>query len=271
MAIRYDVKLNQEINKTIRNFNQKIARLEKAERDLLLPTKITKKQLKQSYYNRTDLRRKLQEMQRFSQRDVEQTLKTKSGVVISKYDYENLKRESKLVKSQLTREIHRLEKASPRVLGKLQDTTFAQTGDQYYLNLKARRKALEKGDILSLKPEEFKRYKNLVSKTAKNKRYYNNVFKDNYLQMLTDLGYYYGYDKVKLAELKEKMMELDSSEFLKLFREEKSIQAITEYYPTIISNISGKKGVRINPEDLKEDISNLYDALLENIDDIIKM
>ena len=29
MAIRYDKKLDQEINRTIKNFNQKIARLEK--------------------------------------------------------------------------------------------------------------------------------------------------------------------------------------------------------------------------------------------------
>ena len=41
MAIRYDKKLNQEINRTIKNFNQKIARLEKQDRELL-PSKITK-------------------------------------------------------------------------------------------------------------------------------------------------------------------------------------------------------------------------------------
>ena len=44
MAIRYDKKLNQEINRTIKNFNQKIARLEKQERELL-PSKITKQEL----------------------------------------------------------------------------------------------------------------------------------------------------------------------------------------------------------------------------------
>ena len=43
MAIRYDKKINQEINRTIRNFNQKISRLEKEERNLILPEKITKK------------------------------------------------------------------------------------------------------------------------------------------------------------------------------------------------------------------------------------
>ena len=58
MAIRYDKKLNAEINRTIRNFNQKIARLEKEERELL-PSKITKKQIKESVYTRNELNRKL--------------------------------------------------------------------------------------------------------------------------------------------------------------------------------------------------------------------
>lgn len=270
MAIRYDNKLNQEINKTIRNFNQKIARLEKTERDLIIPQKITKKELKQSYYNRSDLRRKLQELQRYSERGIEKTITTQGGVELSKYEYVNLKKEAMRVKQQLTREIHKLEKTSPKVFGKKQDTTYAQTGDQYYLNLKARRKALDKGKLKNLSKEQYNQYKSLVTRTAKNKQYYNNVFKDNYLQMLTDLGYYYGYDKVKLAQLKENLMELDSASFLKLFREEKSIQAILDYYPTIISSFGNKRGMRINPSDLKEDVSSLYDALIDNLDDITK-
>ena len=49
MAIRYDKKLNQEINRTIKNFNQKITRLEKQERELL-PSKITKQELKNTSF-----------------------------------------------------------------------------------------------------------------------------------------------------------------------------------------------------------------------------
>ena len=66
VAIRYDKKINQEINRTIKNFNQKIARLEKEQRDLILPDKITKKALKESVYTRTELKRKLKELQRYS-------------------------------------------------------------------------------------------------------------------------------------------------------------------------------------------------------------
>lgn len=267
MAIRYDKKLNNEINKTIKNFNQKIARLEKTERNLILPSKINKKELKESVYTRTELKRKLQELKRYSQRGIEETIKTQGGATLSKYEYINIQREARRVKANLTREINRLKVTAPKVFGKEQATTFAQMGDQHYLNLQARRKALEKGNLKSLSSEQLSAYNKLLEKTARNKTYYNNVFKENYLKMLTDMGYFYGYDKNKLDNLKEKITKLDSNNFLKLFRNEKSIQAIIDYYP----NVHSKPGeFSINPEDIKEDVNNLYDALIDNIDDVLK-
>lgn len=265
MAIRYDKKLNQEINKTIRNFNQKITRLEKSERDLLLPEKITKKELKENVYTRTELRRKLRELQLYSKRNIEETITTKGGVTLSRYELTKIKRESSRIKASLTREINKMQSTSPKVFGKKQATTFAQMGDQYYLNLQARRKALEKGDIGTLSSEQLKQYKSLLEKTRRNKTYYSNIFKENYMQMLTDMGYFYGYDKEKLDKLKGTLSSLDSDKFLKLFRDEKSIQAILEYYPNIVMKSGG-----INPEDIKEDVTNLYDALIDNIDDVLK-
>ena len=265
MAIRYDKKLNQEINRAIKNFNQKITRLEKEERELLLPEKITKKQLKENVYTRTELRRRLKELQLYSKRNIEETITTKGGVTLSRYELTKIKRETARVKASLTREINKMQTTSPRVFGKKQATTFAQMGDQYYLNLQARRKALEKGDIGTLSGEQLKQYKSLLEKTRRNKTYYSNIFKDNYMQMLTDMGYFYGYDKEKLDKLKETISSLDSDKFLKLFREEKSIQAILEYYPNIVMKSGG-----INPDDIKEDVKNLYDALVDNIDDVLK-
>ena len=267
MAIRYDKKLNQEINKVVKNFNQKIARLEKMEKDLILPEKITKKDLKENYYTRSDLRRKLRELKRYSTRGIEETITTQGGVQLSKYELKNIQIESRRIKSNLTREIKRLQVSTPRVFGKEQAQTFSQMGDQYYLNLQARRKALEKGKITKLSKEELLQYNKLLMKTRRNKEYYNNQFKENYKNMLTDLGYFYGYDNQKLNELKNKIDKLESDKFLKLFREEKSIQAILDYYP----NIKVKAGKNaINPDDIKEDVTVLYDALIENIDNILK-
>ena len=264
MAIRYDKKLNQEINRTIRNFNQKISRLEKQERDLILPDRITKQALKENIHSRKELRRRLKELQRFSTRGIERTITTKSGLELSLYEYQNIKKESARLKRNLTREIKMLESTSPKIFGKSQGFTFAQMGDDYYLNLKARRQALEKDNILSLTKQELERYKKLLEKTARNKEYYNEIFKDNYIDMLTELGYFYKYDKNKLEQLKTRLQKLDNNSFYKLFQEDKSIQAITDYYPMITGQIKN-----FNPENIEEDVKRLYDNLIDNLDIIL--
>ena len=276
MAIRYDKKLNQEINKTIKNFNQKIARLEKEERELL-PSKITKKwcndnifdestkkELKESVYTRSELQRKLKELQRFSKRGAENIIETTGGVRLTQYELTNIKKENARVKASITRELKRLTVEKPKIFGKKQTSTFSEMGDTDYLNLVARRKALEK-DINKLSREEFERFTKLVEKTGRNQQYMNNIFKENYFEMLTDLGYYFDYDNEKLSMLKQKLMSLKPNDFMKLFKEDKSIRAILDYYPIVTNSFNA-----INPDDIKEDVINLYDNLINNIDEIIQ-
>ena len=272
MAIRYDKKLNQEINRTIKNFNQKIARLEKQERELL-PTKVTKKQLTENVYTRKDLRRKLKELQRFSERGAEEVITTKGGVRLTKYELQKVKKENAILKAGITREIKRLSTKKPKIFGKEQVSTFAEMGDTDYLNLVARRMALDK-DITRLSKEEFEGLRKLIEKTRNVKDYMEYVFKGNYLEMLTDLGYYFNYDKEKLENLKDQLMKLNTNDFMKLFREDKSIRAILDYYPIITGSFKptnkSKNIPTINPDDIKEDVIGLYDNLIDNIDEIMQ-
>ena len=266
MAIRYDKKLNQEINKVIRNYNQKIRRVEKYEEQWLykLPNTISKKSLKQNVYTRTELRRKLNELKRFSKRGAENIMQTKSGYIVSKYEFENLQREKARVKRNISREIKRLETEKPKVFGKEQSKTFAQMGDSYYLNLKAKRVALEK-NIQKLQGEEFKKYKDLVYKFGRSQEYQTSLFRDNYKKMLTDLAYYTNYPEDKIKKLENKLNKLNNRQFYKLFQSEKSIKSITEYYPLVTGSVKG-----FDPQNIKDDVASLYDNLIENIDDIIE-
>ena len=263
MAIRYDKKLNQEINRTIKNFNQKIARLEKEQRELL-PSKITKKSLKSNVYTRTELQRKLKELQRFSTRGAEEVITTSGGVRLTKYELNEIKRENARVKRNITREINRLKVEKPKIFGKKQTSTYSEMGDHDFLNLVARRKALEK-DVNKLSREEFERFTKLVEKTGRNQQYMNNIFKENYFDMLTKTAYYFNYDNEKLAYLKDRLMKLQPNDFLKLFKEDKSVRAILDYYPVVTNSFNA-----INPDDIKEDVVNLYDNLINNIDEIVK-
>lgn len=263
MTIRYDKKLNQEINRTIKNFNQKIARLEKQNRELL-PSKITKKEIKEDVYTRAELKRKLQELQRFSQRGAEDIIETSGGLQLTNYELQNIKRENARIKRNITRELNRLKVEKPKIFGKTQTSTFSEMGDTDYLNLQARRKALEK-DINKLSKDEFERLKKLIERTGKNQQYMNTIFKENYFTMLTDLAYYVDYDNDKLKYLEDKLMKLKPNNFLKLFKEDKSIRAILDYYPMVTGGFNA-----INPDDIREDVVNLYDTLIDNIDEIIQ-
>lgn len=263
MAIRYDKKLNQEINRTIKNFNQKVKRLEKQERELL-PSTINKRDLKDSVYSRNELVRKLKELQRFSNRGAEDVITTSAGVKLTKYELQNIKRESARAKRNITREITRLSTSRPKIFGKKVSSTYSQMGDSDFLNLVARRKALDK-KIDELSSKNLESYRKLVKKTLKNQDYMNSVFKENYFDMLTDLAYYFDYDNKKLDELKKKLMALDPNDFLKLFKEDKSIRAILDYYPIVTNSFNA-----INPDDIKDDVVNLYDNLINNIDEIMQ-
>lgn len=263
MAIRYDKALNKEINRVIGNFNSKIRRLEKSERNLIIPDTITKRELKESVGTRADLYRKLNTLKSYSKRGAEETMTLSSGNEISRYEYLNLKKESARLKRNLTREIKRYETTAPRVLGKVQKGTFAQMGDTAYLTAKAKREALEK-DITKIDKATLERYKKMIDRLSRNKIYMDTRFKENYSKMLTDLGYYYDYDKTKLEQLEKTLNKLPSDKFLRLFQEDKSIRAILDYYPVISDNLGS-----IDPEDIRADVNNLYDALIDDIDDII--
>ena len=250
------------MDKVVNAFNKKIKRLEKEKR-ALLPEKTSYQNLVTESMTRSDLKRKLEEMKRFTKRGGEEILTTSTGATILKSDLETLKKEKARVKANITREIKRLETTKPKISGKEQARTYAEMGDTDYLNLLAKRKALLK-DIDKLSNEELDRLQKLVKKLGKNQEYMNSVFKDNYIKMLTDLGYSVGYDFTEFNKLKKRIKNLKPNEFNRLFKEDKTIRAILDYYPILNGSVGS-----ININYIKEDVTTLYDNMIENLDKIL--
>lgn len=265
MAIRYDKELQKEINRTIKNFNQKIARLEKEGRELL-PEKVTKKEIISDVDTRYTLRKRLKELQRFSRRGVEEIITLGEGVKLTKYEYEEIKRSQKALKQSLTKKIKKYESEPIRVAGQKQDSTFAESGDKTYLNLVARRKALDK-KLEKINQDKLEDLRGLIRKSKHTSYYYDNIFMINYLDSLTAIGKYYGYSKKKIKEIKEKLLTLKPKEFTELFNEDKLINAIMDYNT---SPKSLKKKAGINLLAMKDDVIDLFDSLYEKIDIILE-
>ena len=258
-TIRYDKKLNQEIDKTLRRYNSKIDRLTK-KGGYLLPQKVTKDDLMELSYTKKDLTRRLNNLEKFNKRGAEESVLMPSGYAISRYELESLRRERSRVKRNIEKELKYYETTKPREFGKEMATTFAKMGDPLYLNLQARYKEVNI-DIENLPIDELIEYRKLLLNVGKSRDYLAENFKLNYIDMITDLGYYAKYDEKKLEVLKAKLMEIDPRKFYQLYINEKGIREVTNYYYT---KIKAKKDVQ------EEKITELYDDLIDNMDTILK-
>lgn len=260
MNIRYNESLNKEINRIVRNFNNKVKRLEKSEKDLILPSIVSIKDLKKDVSTRRELLRELEKLKSYSKRGIEETITTLGGNKISRYELENIKKEARRIKYQLTREITKKKTTKPRVFGKIQDVTFAEMGDSSYLNLVARREALNK-NIEKLDSKLYNAFKTLLEKTKSKKSYdFNNLQYNWANEMLMPLAYLTEFPMDKLEEVRMKIGSLKEQQFLDLFNNEAIMRTITELYlEAIKGNIRNK-----------EKVHTLLTELSNNIDEILK-
>lgn len=260
--IRYDKKLNKRIDEVLRKYNNKISRLARSNANYMLPQKVSKDELMELSYTRRDLDRRLNNLSKFTERGAEKTIITNRGYAISQYEYNLLKGEKARIKRKLTKEIKYYEETRPKLWGKETARTFAQMGDSSYLNLLARYERVNK-NIEDMPIDELFRYRELLQKIGIDKNYLAENFKLNYMEMMTDVGYHVGYDEAKLNKIKLKLMEIDPDKFYELYINEKSIKDVANYYYV---TVDGKR----DPKNFKDDVSSLYDNLLENLNTILK-
>ena len=123
--IRYDKKLNQEIDVTLRKYNNKIERLKRKGGYYMLPSKISKDDLMETSWTRADLRRRLSNLRKFNERGAEKVVITQSGYAISKYEMDYLKQEKTRVKRNIQKSLKFYETTKPKLWGKETARTFA--------------------------------------------------------------------------------------------------------------------------------------------------
>lgn len=264
MAIRYNKNLRLSLEQAVNRFNSKIKRLERLDRSLLLPEKVDYNDIVSSATSTKDLRRKLESLNRFLDRNSGKVVTTESGVKTVEYVLDETSRELKYVKTKLTRQIRELESIRPTIFGTPVDATYKQMGSEALNNLRARRKVLNIGKVKNLSKQSLLKLQKQLNTNLRKLKYRAEIFKSNYIdKMLFNLAYYTGYeDKEKLNYIKEKLSKLDEKTFLKLFNTEKAIERVVDYYPEITD-------VKKDPNRISDEVTELYDELYNNIDEIV--
>lgn len=260
MAIRYDKKINKEIYRTVAEFNKKVKQLEGRE-NVLIPGRISTKEIKENVYDRRELRRELKNLKKFLKPGAEEVIKTQAGYM-SKYDIDVLKSNIRSAKARVNAKLQKMYNTELYIEGKPTKNTYASMGSDRYLNLKTRREMLNK-DIKTLDREEMQRYIKLVNRSMLSDK--NAEWKESYIDILTKEAEGFNVDQRYLDNIRNKMMKLNPEKFIEVYNKELSIQSIAEMYRLMMERT--KKGLSL--EGIKENVETLYKNLSDKIDKIV--
>lgn len=274
MAYKISKDSEAELKKAISKFNSKIKRLESVDREIDIPEKANITAIKERVTNKWELNREIDKLERFTQRNAEELIKNKSGVVLSRWEFENIQREQKRLSARLLREIERYGKIKPSEFGEKQALSYAQMGDDKLFNLKSRYKAISNKNIKDINRDQLSKLIGYINTTNANYRSTKKeIFYDNFIDgTLLNLGYIIGYDKDKINHIKDKLNELTPDQFIKAFNSELSLRYIQD------KNVSPDKSKPQEEQQLTEkqigqltdDLTPVLDELYENIDTIVE-
>lgn len=232
---------NQNITRVVSNFNRKVARLQKAGYDLL-PSKVSVREIKKRFDNKTELNAYLRDLQRFSRRGAEEVI-TIGGKDYTKYEVDVFKRKLRRERYKLNKEIVQAKGVTPK---------YPMQHDIFLANLQAKRNTLSNDwqDLIGQKVGI-----NLFKQDSTYLETYN-----NYFSILFQDAYQLGFEDEKIEHIKSQLLKLKPRQFIRALEDDPNIQYIFEYYHALTrTSYSGGD-------------NNAYDAfqeLYENIGAII--
>lgn len=273
MAYKISKDSEAELRKAVSNFNSKIKRLESVDREIDIPEKESITAIKERVTNKWELNREIDKLERFTQRNAEELIKNKSGVVLSRWEFENIQREQRRLSARLLREIERYGKIKPSEFGEKQALSYAQMGDDKLFNLKSRYKAISNKKIKDINKDQLTKLLGYINRTNANYRSTKKeIFYDNFLDgTLLNLSYIIGYDKDKIDYIRKKLGELSPDQFIKAFNSELSLRYIQEKNQSPDKSKPEEEQTlsETKIQELKDDLTPVLDELRENIDTIV--
>lgn len=238
--IRYDSAYNQEINRVVSNFNRKVRRLEKEERQLL-PSPVSVRTIKEQFTNRRELNMYLNDLRRFSIRGAEDVMEIQ-GKSYTKYQIDLFRRNLRRERAEIRRDIKSAEGINHK---------YPMQHNIYLQNLRSRKKYLSMSWVKLID----KKSDAMIERYFKRAEIY-----DNYLEILFQDAYVVGFDEDKINYIKQRLVTLSPNKFIRALQDSPTIQFIFDFYHSLT-----RRGGMIG-----NNAYNSYQKLYEEIDHIIE-
>lgn len=258
--IRYDKKFNAEITSAVKRYNAKIRYYEKLG-VYTLPKKSKVSEIKKDAKNRTEIRRRLRDLEKLNARNLQEVLS--GGEIKTLYEHKLEVQRLANVKRKVARELKRLSTQKPSLGGVELPFTFTQYGTDEYMRTKKLQEYLRRQNLKQISYLEYQNLMKTLERIEVN--YINPAFKNNIIEMLDSIAYYYNYSKDDRDRLKQMIGELSNEEFAKMFKKEFSFQSIIDYY--LLLQLKG--GYNPSNEDMDK-LKDVLDTILENFSSIYK-
>ncbi len=250
-----------DINKILRNYNAKIRRLKKKEKNenIKIPNPINKKTFIAYHPSKKEQGKALRDLQKFLKRGAE--IKDKKG--ISFYEKEIFKAEKRRAKNKLAKEIESYNR-DVRILGKSQGYPKKMLMDNRYENLIAKQEKLKNLTLKNIKTsEEFKTGLGFLRNQTKTRQ---QLFRENYYNMLITNANMSGFSMDKVKDIIQKLDKVNNTKFYDMYNDDEGLKLFLENYHFLLDNLSKARYT-------SEDFNNMYvylDELYNNIDRTIE-
>ena len=251
MAIRYTKELNNELRRTVRNFNAKVSYLEK-QGYKNIPEHTSVIELRRRYTKRGDLLRELKRMGSFRKGDLVKRIETSGGNKAIKWQLDFIKANAKNAKNYFQSEYERVSKR----LGKF-------PGERTYLDTISAKIELLERDINYMNQPDFRSTYNIVNEFATSPTRLKAQYR-GYLSEVEWLMNKLGYEDEKIEKLFNKFTTLTPSQFLYAYDNNDIIARIYRLYHKDYGEAEG------HLTDNTENAKALVDEFFNQIDDIIK-
>lgn len=241
--IRYDSKFDQEIRRVIKNYNAKINRLEKSNKDVYVPSKFTRqdlKSLKETSTTRKEIREKLNELKLYSEKGGEKYTNYQNQRV-SMSQLKTLKRYQRLNRLKLNKKMKELEEIS----------TIPLPFNKNYIDLQEEyNKSYSVDDIERL-------YNKITDKQDR-------IWQENYIKIFLETSYVYGISHATVSEIRKKLASLTPSQFSTLLNKNRTLNSILYYYNSFL-DIGYDNAIEYNTQMYENEINEI----IRNLDTYI--